>query len=307
MKKISWMLQTAVFYIVTWIVAYLPLFISDSFGRLVGLGIYWLIPFRRKIAIDNIRQALPAMTASPLWNYHTTDPQKIARQVYVNIGRSLSETCRLYHGRGDDLFKSIEVQGQEHYLKALERGKGVVMLTGHCGNWELGALAYGRVLNTPIYVVARRQNNPYLNALVEKMRLHYDNRIIYKDNALRNMISAIRKKGVIGLLLDQAGFPHDCSKISFLGRMAWASRAPVLLARKTGATVLPCFIHREGNRHVITINPECTFSDDTTDEGVARDVKHYSEYIERFIIQHPADWYWVHRRWKRAGEIADAA
>lgn len=305
MKKISWLLQTAVFYLFTWIVAYLPLTISDKFGRLVGLGIYWLIPFRRKIAVDNIRQALPYMTASPLWNYSITDPDKIARQVFINIGRSLSETCRLYHGRGDNLFKSIEVQGQEHYLKALEKGKGVVMLTGHCGNWELGALAYGIVLKTPISVVARRQNNPYLNKIVEKMRLNYDNKIIYKDNAMRSMISVIRKKGVIGLLLDQARFPNDGSKIPFLGRMAWASRAPVLLARKTGVVILPCFIHREGERHVITIHPECVFSDDTSDEGIAKDVKHYSEYIERAIIAHPTDWYWVHRRWKRAGEMAN--
>lgn len=306
MKKISWLLQAAFFYILTWVVAYLPLAISDSFGRCIGIGMYWLIPFRRKIAIDNIRQALPAMTASPLWNYHTTDPEKIARQVFINIGRSLSETCRLYHGRGDAFFNSIGVQGQEHYQEALEKGKGVVMLTGHCGNWELGALAYGRVLHTPISVVARRQNNPYLNALVERMRLHYDNRVIYKDNAMKSMISVIRNKGVIGLLLDQAMFPHNASKIPFLGRMAWASRAPVLLARKTGAIVLPCFIHREGDRHVITIHPECTFSDDTSEEGIAQDVKHYSEYIERFIIQYPADWYWVHRRWKRAGEVSGA-
>jgi KDO2-lipid IV(A) lauroyltransferase len=151
-------------------------------------------------------------------------------------------------------------------------------------------------------VVARRQNNPYLNTMVEKIRNRYQNRVIYKDNAMRNMISVIRKNGIIGLLIDQAVFPEEGALISFLGRSAWASKAPVILARKTGVVILPIFTHREGGRHIITINPACIFEGADTDEGMVADVKCYSEYIERFIIANPTNWYWVHRRWKRAGE-----
>jgi KDO2-lipid IV(A) lauroyltransferase len=185
----------------------------------------------------------------------------------------------------------------------MAQGKGIVFLTGHCGNWELGALAFSHNINAPVAVVARRQNNPYLNAMVEKMRIQYQNRIIYKDNAMRSMLAVIRKNGIVGLLLDQAVFPEDGAKIPFLGRMAWASKVPVVLARKTGVVVLPVFTHREGERHVITINPPCTFAGSDSAEGMAEDVKHYSAYIERSIIAHPTDWYWVHRRWKRAGEV----
>ena len=304
MKKIIWALQAAVFYLLTWVIALVPPDVSDRLGARIGLLMARLLPSRWKIAVDNIRQALPYMTASPLWNYPTTNPEEIARQTFINIGRSLAETCRLYHGRAATLIDNLEVRGREHHDAARARGKGVVFLTGHCGNWELVALAYSRLFQSSMSVVARRQNNPYLNRMVERMRLQYDNRIIYKDNALRNMISVIRKNGAIGLLVDQTVMPAEGVKIPFLGRMAWASKAPVLVARKTGVAILPSFIHREGGRHVLTFYPECLFSDDSSDAGLQENIKRYSETIERFIIAHPADWYWVHRRWKRAGEVA---
>jgi KDO2-lipid IV(A) lauroyltransferase len=190
----------------------------------------------------------------------------------------------------------------DHYNAARAQGKGIIFLTGHCGNWELVALAYSRLFKASMSVVARRQNNPYLNAMVEKMRMHYDNRVIYKDQAMRSMISVIRKNGAVGLLVDQAVSPGAGVLIPFLGRTAWASKAPSLLARKTGVVILPTFIHREDRHHVITINPPCDFEDSTNENFEAADAKKYSGYIERFIISHPTDWYWVHRRWKRAGE-----
>ncbi|MGE3259972.1 MAG: lysophospholipid acyltransferase family protein, partial [Geobacter sp.] len=127
----------------------------------------------------------------------------------------------------------------------------------------------------------------------------YDNSIIYKQNALRNMLSVIRKKGVVGLLVDQAVLPEEGCLINFLGRPAWASRVPVVLARKTGVPVLPVFMYREGGRYVIDIQPMLVFSDVGDEAAVQADVQRYSAEIERFIVRHPTDWYWVHRRWKR--------
>jgi KDO2-lipid IV(A) lauroyltransferase len=302
MKRISWAVQTALFYLFTLVVSIIPRRLVPCAGRLTGLFMLRVLPARYKIAVDNIRQALPHMQQSPEWTCTLQTPEEIARETFIHIGTSLVETCRLYHGRGNDLIDTIEIRGWEHYDAARARGKGIIFLTGHCGNWELVALAYSRMFKAAMSVVARRQNNPYLNTMVEKMRMHYDNRVIYKDSAMRNMIAVIRKNGTIGLLVDQAVFPEEGALIPFLGRTAWASKAPVILAHKTGVVILPAFIHREGGKHIITVNPECVFEGSNSDDGMAADVKHYSEYIERFIIAHPTNWYWVHRRWKRAGE-----
>jgi KDO2-lipid IV(A) lauroyltransferase len=303
MKKLFWILQAAFLYLVTLAASVIPERSVHALGRQVGLLIFRTLAKRRRIAIDNIRQALPSMKNSAEWTCTLETPEEIARETFISLGRSFLEACRLYHGRGGGLIDRIEVRGIEHFEAARAKGKGLIFLTGHCGNWELVALFCRRIFKTSMSVVARRQNNPYLNTMVEKMRIRYDNRIIYKDNALRNMISVIRKNGIIGLLIDQAVSPEEGSLVPFLGRTAWASKAPILIARKTGVSIVPAFIHREGVRHVITINPEFMLEGDISDEGIAHDVKRYSEHIERFITAHPTDWYWVHRRWKRAGEL----
>jgi Kdo2-lipid IVA lauroyltransferase/acyltransferase len=307
MKTLIWFIQAALFYLFTLVFAILPECAVRPTGLLIGRLSAILIPKRRKIAIENIRLALPAMKKNPDWNFPALTPEEIAREMFGHLGMSLVETARLYHGRGERLIEQVELRGREHFEAARARGKGVIVLTGHCGNWELAALALARQFNSTMSVVARRQNSPYLNSMVEKMRMRYNNKVIYKDNALRNMLAVFRKNGMVGLLIDQAVFPEEGALIDFLGRKAWASKTPVLLARKSGTAVLPAFIHREADRHIIDIYPELTFSSDNYDQSMAADVKEYSRAIENFIIRHPADWYWVHRRWKRAGELAEAA
>ncbi|MEI6207722.1 MAG: lysophospholipid acyltransferase family protein [Desulfuromonadales bacterium] len=303
MKRIIWLLQTAIFYGLTLVAALLPAAITYRLGALAGLLIPRLVPKRRAIAIDNIRRALPYMKSHPLWKYPCEDAEVLARETFKNLGRSLMEICRLYHGRGEDVLGRIEVSGVEYFEAARAEGNGVVFLTGHCGNWELMALAFCHLFkHDRMSVVARRQNNPYLNRMVEVMRSRYNNSIIYKQGALKGIISVLRKGGTIGLLADQAVFPEEGTLIDVLGRKAWASKAPAVIAQKTGAVFLPAFIHREGERFVITISPPHIFSGDTSDEGVRRETQALSRYVEEFIISHPTQWYWVHRRWKRAGD-----
>lgn len=299
MKKIVWMLQVAVLYCFTWVVALVPERLSERFGVWVGLLMRRVLASRRRIAEENISRVLDYMQAQPEWTCRIPTAEGIAREVFCNLGRSLVETCRLYHGKGDGLIDRIEVRGMEHYDAARAMGKGIIFLTGHCGNWELTALAYARLFKAPLSVVARRQNNPYLNTMVERMRMHYDNTVIYKDNALRNMIAVIRRNGTVGLLVDQTVFPEEGYLIDFLGRPAWASKAPVLIARKTGVPIVPAFIHREEGRHVIDIYPLLQFEGAADEQGWQDDVKIYSRMIEKFIVAHPTQWYWVHRRWKR--------
>jgi len=303
MKRLIWAGQVIVLYSFTWFVALVPDRISDQLGVAVGVLMHRVLGNRRRVAEDNIRRCLDHMRAQPGWSCTIPDAEEITREVFRNIGRSLVETCQLYHGHGAALIDRVEVRGREHYEAARAKGKGMIFLTGHCGNWELGALAFSRLLNMPMSVVARRQNNPYLNRMVERMRMQYNNCIIYKDNALKNMLAVIRKDGVVGLLVDQAVFPEEGCLISFLGRPAWASRVPALLARKTGVVVLPAFAHREGDRHVIDIYPELEFSGEGGNDVWTADAQVYSRSIEQAIIAHPTDWYWVHRRWKRTEDV----
>lgn len=299
MKNLLWLIQVCLFYIFTWLVAVVPERFVNTLGDKVGLLMRRFIGSRRRIAEQNIASTLEHMRSRDGWSCSVTTPEAIARQVFCSMGRSLVEVCRFYHRRGGGIISRLEIRGREHFDEAVAKGKGVIFLTGHCGNWELMALAYNHFFNSTMSVVARHQNNPYLHSMVEKMRSSYNNRVIYKDNAIRNIIGVLRKNGVVGMLLDQSVLPEEGCLISFLGRKAWASKAPVVIARKTGAAVLPAFVHREGDRHVCQIHPIIQFEDDPSDSGIVRDVQRYSAAIEQFIVEHPTDWYWVHRRWKR--------
>lgn len=307
MKKIIWAIQAVLFYLFTHVIALLPDRAIQPAGRLIGTLIAGLLRKRSRIAVENIRSTLPVMAGNPEWRHPRQSAEEISREMFRHLGMSLVETCRLYHGKGKKIIERVEVRGREHVEAAKARGKGVVILTGHCGNWELAALALSHSFATPLSVVARRQDSPYLNRMVERMRMRYNNRVIYKEKALRNMLAIIRNNGMVGLLVDQAVLPDEGTLIDFLGRKAWASKAPVLLARKSGTAIVPAFIRREAGRHIIDIHPPLSFSDDNSPAGVSADVQTYSRAIESFIIRYPVDWYWVHRRWKRAGEPAETS
>ena len=302
MRRIIWGIQAAMFYLFTGLMAAIPRRFSSTTGRLIGQIMYRLLGRRRNIALDNIRQSLPFMKRHHAWNGSFETAEEIALATFINLGISIVEVCRLYHGRGNELFDTMAVHGLDNFQRAKEKDNGVLCVGGHCGNWELISLSSKKNLDESVWAIVRKQNNPYLNTLIEKMRMVYGNKVIYTKSALKPMLGVIKNNGVIGMLTDQAAGEQNGILIDFLGRKAWALKAPVVIAHKTGVPVVPIFGYREDDRHVLTILPEYTLCGDRSEAGIARDIQTLSRYLEEFICAHPADWYWVHRRWKRAGE-----
>lgn len=296
------LLQAALFYLFTLFVAALPRSQSIRIGRNAGAFLYNVLHSRRAIVIDNIRQALPFMKKHPSWTGEFESAEEIALATFRNLGISVVEVCRLYHGKGDSLIDAIEVNGRDNFLTARAKHKGLIFVGGHCGNWELMSLSFKKLFDENVWAIVSPQKNPYLNSVVEKMRTSYGNKVIYNKAALRPILGVIKNDGVIGMLADQAVFEHNGALIEFLGRKAWANRAPAIIAHKTGVPLVPVFIHREGDRYMLTIHPEYSPCGDLTEEGICRDIQAVARYLEEFVCAHPTEWYWMHRRWKRAGE-----
>ena len=297
MKKIKWVLEAMAVLVLAFPFALLPMTLALKAGELLGFVVYVLWGSRRRIAIGNVEKAVEAGGLSI-----DVSPSQIVRKSLMNLGRSLAEIVKIYFGLGRQLIESIEVVGFDNYLRAKEKGKGILFITGHCGNWELTALGFG-VRVAPVAVIARAQNNPYLNRLVEKARSRYGNRIIYKQGALMAVLSVLRDNGIVGILMDQAVLPEEGFIVDFLGRGAWTTKIPALIARKRGAAVIPAFIHREGGRYIGTIYPEVALSQEKVEEkALIEDTKKISSYIENYIREHPTEWLWIHRRWKRVSE-----
>ncbi|WP_333655743.1 lysophospholipid acyltransferase family protein [Dissulfurispira sp.] len=297
--KIRWLLETALIIMFSFPVAVLPHKIALKVGEILGLSVFYIWGSRRRIAVENIEKAM-GNSLQPLAISNQPLAVSIARETFKNLGRSFAEIIKIYCGLGKSIIDNVEVRGVAHYMKAKSKDKGVIFITGHCGNWELMALAFGVKVDN-VSVVARTQNNPYLNRLVENIRAKYGNNVIYKKGALKGMLSELKKNRGIGILMDQAVLKDEGYVIDFLGRPAWTTKMPALMARKTGAAVVPIFINRNGDKHIINIYPEVNLSiEDDTEKAIIEDTERFSGYIENYIKEHPTEWLWTHKRWKRA-------
>ncbi len=290
MKKALWALQAASLLILSFPFSLLPV----RAGELLGILLYHVWRSRRSIAVDNLRRSVELGAISL-----ARSPEEVIRDNFRNLGRSFIEVVRVYYGTGRTILDRIVIKGIEHFEHARAKGKGILLITGHCGNWELLAImASYRV--APISVVVRPLNNPYLDRLLLNARSRFGNKVIDKKGALRAILTALKEGGIIGILMDQSVLPDEGYVIDFLGRGAWTTRMPALLARKTGAAAVPAFIRRTEEGHEITVYPEIELSQNSNhDEAVREDTERFSRYIEDYIKENPSQWLWIHRRWKR--------
>ncbi len=307
MKKAVWLLEAGLFFILSIPLAILPFKWSMKAGELLGLLFFYLWGSRRRIAIGNVKESLVRSQESnpPLPPFTKggrrgiNKSEGIARETFKNLGKSFVEIIKVYYGFGKKIIDSVDIEGIENFHRAKSKGKGILFLTGHCGNWELLAIALSIKL-LRITIVARPINNPYINKFIENVRQRYGNSVIYKQGALKPIIRTLKDNGCAGIMIDQAVIPDEGYVIDFLGRGAWTTKMPALIVRKTGAAALPVFIHRTNGDHRIRIYPEIELSDNHDRENaLKKDTVKFSGFIEKYIREHPAEWLWIHRRWKR--------
>jgi KDO2-lipid IV(A) lauroyltransferase len=281
-------LELLAFYALSLPIAALPSGLARRAGELFGLSVHSLWRSRRLIALENVREAQRKDFISS-----SMSPEEIVRDNFRHLGLSLVEVVKVYYGLGDRMIKDVHVKGMEHFERARDKGMGIIFITGHCGNWELMALAYS-LQSRNVGLVARPLDNPYLNKVLERTRSRFGSKVIYKRGALRKVIKTLKAGGSVGILMDQAVLADEGVVIDFLGRPAWTTRMPVALARRTGSPLLPAFIRRTEKGHEMRMYPEVELTGDD-----AEDTRRLSAFIEDYIRDNPSQWLWTHRRWKR--------
>jgi KDO2-lipid IV(A) lauroyltransferase len=283
-------IQAAGFFLLSFPLSLLPV----KGGAFLGLLVYHVWKSRRSIAVDNLRKCVDLGVLSL-----AESPEEVIKENFRNYGRSFIEIMKIYYGMGSRILGKTVIRGIEHFEKARAKGKGVLLITGHCGNWELLAIMCSYKV-APISVVVRPLNNPYLNTFLVRARSRFGNRVIDKKGALRAILATLKDGGAVGILMDQSVLPDEGYVVDFLGRGAWTTKMPALLARKTGAPAVPAFIRRTDDGHEITVHPEVSLSlNSDHDEAVREDTKRFSGFIEDYIRENPSQWLWMHRRWKR--------
>ncbi|OGX37321.1 MAG: hypothetical protein A3C53_03475, partial [Omnitrophica WOR_2 bacterium RIFCSPHIGHO2_02_FULL_68_15] len=269
----------------------LPVPWAVACGRALGRLAYWAQPKRRAICLGNLAAALGRERPPESLD-------RLCRGVFETIGMSFVEMLLTPSVDERYLRRWVTVEGLAHLDRAMGQGRGVVMITGHFGNWELINLTAG-LRRYPVSALARPQGLPRLNRLLNEYRESKGCRVISKGMAARAMVQRLRSGGLVGVLMDQDAGRRGVLA-PFFGRLASTADGPIALARRLGAPVLPVFIVRgRGPHHTIHIEPplEIPILDDA-DREIRSAVAAYLQVLERYVRHTPEQWLWPHRRWK---------
>ena len=225
---------------------------------------------------------------------------RLTRDVFQHLGKCLVDFLRgpaLGPAQMDAL---VSCCGGEHLRAALDKGKGVILLTAHLGNWEL----LGRWVSAqgiPLTVVAREPEDPLLGGYLRRMRENAGFAVLSKGESARELLSVLRRGEAIILLPDQNS--GDLF-VPFFGVPAGTVAGPASLALHTGAALLPAYCLREADdRYRILFLPpipvRATGDREADVSGVMAEV---NRVLEEVIRRYPDQWLWVHNRWKSAFE-----
>ena len=273
------------------VVPRLPRGLALSLGRGAGRLLGALDRRHMAIADENLRHAFPG------WD--RARRLRTARGVYAHFGQMVVDILWL-HGRSrDEVMSRLDVIGRENVEKAMAGGRGAIFVTGHLGNWEVIGLAHGWTFG-PIGVVARPLDNPALDRRLCDFRSMSGNPVIYKRDALREVLRALKAGGGIAFLIDQNVQEKDGIFVDFFGRPAATTTVVAALAVKTGCALVPARATIGPDRRYRAVyDPpiEWTPSGDKQAD-IARITQELTRVIEGWIREQPEQWLWIHRRWK---------
>lgn len=265
---------------------------------MAGRLIYRLLPFRRRVILGNLRQVFGAAVPE-------TEIVRLAQAHYAHLWRLAGEFVRFRWLSAERKSALIRVDNVEALARALERGKGALILTGHFGNFEVATIAGLRHfphMRGRFHFVRREIRPRWLDALVTRRFRQGGFGVLGKRGSLDAILERLEAGDIIVFPFDQHAAPPDGIAIDFFGRPAGTFKSLAIMALATGAPVVPASSWREADgSHVLRFEEAMPLLEcDNVNEEIRRNTRAYNAILEVLVLRHPEQWYWVHRRWKIA-------
>lgn len=293
-KKLRYLAEAAPFFLFMSLFRILGIDAASALGGLIGRHIFThLAPART--AYNNLQAAYPDKSPSEL--------DAIVREHCENLGRVVAEYAHLDNmtfGPG----KRIEIEGTEHADAAIVKGKGVMFVSGHFGNWEVMPIA-AMQLHYDGALVYRPPNNPYVAEYIFRQRAKTGviEQISKGPSGTRRIFSLLRKGKCIFLLVDQK--TYEGVPAPFFGRDVMTTSAPAALALKLGSPLVPISCERVGGAYFrMKVYPSIDFDASGNEEAdIPALTVEINKSIEAIVRNRPSQWLWIHRRWTSARDI----
>ncbi len=260
-------------------------------GKMIGFILRSADYKRKIITFNNIAESMPEKSTSEI--------NQIVKESYNNLGTTLVELLAFPSFSDADFRKYIEFENFELVNEVYNRGKGMILLSGHYGNWELLAFCVSKFSSIPMTVIVKPQKNKIADKYVNEYRSLGGNKMISMYNATRSLLSVIRSKECMGLLADQSANESTDIFVDFFGRPALTFTAPAALALRFDVPIIIGFAVRQSDCTYKVMVQEIKFDDLKNDEnGVKELTQRHVKILENAIREHPHLWSWQHRRWK---------
>ncbi|MDD5680502.1 MAG: lysophospholipid acyltransferase family protein [Candidatus Omnitrophica bacterium] len=265
------------------------IFLAGFFGRVA----YFILPKYRNITLDNLRTAFRG-------EKEEAELRRIAVDVFRNIAITSAECISMRKFSRETVKRFIKEEDYRFLKKIHSRGKGVIALQGHLGNWEMSAacaVAYG----LDVSVIAKRIYYPPYNRFLVSLRENKGVRVIYRDEqgVLKKTLAVLKSGNLLGILADQDVASVKSVFVNFFGQPTYTPVGPVVLAMLSGAPIVLSYAIREnGKLRFITEEPIYVRKSDNRDADILKYTQQWSDALERVIRKYPDQWAWIHKRWK---------
>lgn len=268
-------------------------YLGIGFGKLA----YFLTGKRRHLAKKNLKESFPGQLS-------VTEISRIIKNVYSHLGLTLVEFILMDKIDKTNFRDYFKIEGEERLAEAYEGGNGVILYGAHFGNWEWLAM-FISLLGYPLNAIARIQKNSYIDQVVNQFRQSKGINIIPKGVAVRKVFHCLKQGECVYILGDQDAHGKGW-KMDFFGRPASTHTGPVKFAQRTGATIVPVFLVREGWRqHRLMIKEPIEVKEKISTKKQEQLLQNLNDLTTDVISEHKEQWLWLHRRWKSCSKNDD--
>ncbi len=223
---------------------------------------------------------------------------KLCRRCFENLGKGLMEVLQFPRLTSENLSKLVAFEGRQNLDNAFKKGKGVIILTAHFGNWELLAASL-TLSGYKVNFIVRPVRSPRLEMMLNRNRESMGIGCIPRGTSIKNALKCLKRNEILGILSD-IDTKVDGVFVDFFGRPAFTPRGPVSIALRTGAVLVPAFIIRQkDDTHKVVIEKALELkTTDDQESDILRNTARFTKVIESYIRKYPEQWIWIHQRWK---------